>query len=472
MSAAETLMRGVRRLTGDGAWLRRLHPAYAEASKAFSSLAQADEAERERAIAALEERAYGWARETPYGARHAGRPGSAQSAWPALEKRQLRDDPEAFITRSSGVPAATGGSSGVPLALVRSPGSVAAEQGAIDHVLRLADIDPRRARIAVCRAQPLGTRADGSPVVSRRIGRLRLMLSPYTLDEAHIERYAAEIASFAPDVLMIHPTALGSLLELAERADARVSVPVVLTSSEVLLPGLRERAAVQLGARVVDLYGMAERVALAYSLEPGEYRFLAGYGAVELVPAATAATAPAATVSAPAPASAPASAPVSAPASTPAALAPYEILGTGLWNPRMPLVRYRTGDIALLPASYGPAEVRQVALGVLPFSGILGRADDWVLLPGGAKAVGMSHLLWGVEHVERMQVRQRADGSLVVAIAPAPGYGEADAERILANARTLVGEGLPVTVTPVSEFTVLPNGKSPFVVREGVPDAR
>ena len=53
-----------------------------------------------------------------------------------------------------------------------------------------------------------------------------------------------------------------------------------------------------------------------------------------------------------------------------------------------------------------------------------------------------------------------------------PGYGEADAARILDNAHTVLGTGLPVTVTAVSEFTVLPNGKSPFVIREDVPDAR
>ena len=467
MSAADSLMRGVRRLVGDGAWFRRLHPTYAEASRLFSSLQSAPDAERERTIAVLEQRAYGWARKTSYGMRReerpdtsraagappAGRPHASPTVWPAIEKSSVRDDPTAFITGGPGIGAATGGSSGMPLKLVRSVGSVAAEQAAIDHILRLADVEPRRARIAVCRAQPLGTRAGGDPVVSRRVGRLRLMLSPYTLNEAHIERYVADLTSFAPDVLMIHPTALGSLLELAERVGARVSIPVVLTSSEVLLPVQRQRAAERLGARVIDLYGMAERVALAYSLTPGEYRFLAGYGVVELVPA---------------------SAPVSAPsaAGSPAPGAPYEVLGTALWNPRMPLVRYRTGDIALLPVSYGPAEVRRVASGTLPFSGILGRADDWVRLPGGARAVGMSHLLWGVEHIERMQVRQRADGSLVVAIAPMPGYGEADAARILDNAHTVLGTGLPVTVTAVSEFTVLPNGKSPFVIREDVPDAR
>ena len=34
----------------------------------------------------------------------------------------------------------------------------------------------------------------------------------------------------------------------------------------------------------------------------------------------------------------------------------WEIVGTGLWNTAMPLVRYRTGDLVRLPADWGEAE--------------------------------------------------------------------------------------------------------------------
>ena len=43
-----------------------------------------------------------------------------------------------------------------------------------------------------------------------------------------------------------------------------------------------------------------------------------------------------------------------------------EIVGTGFWNEALPLVRYRTGEVAIVPQSYSPSDLEDVALGLKP----------------------------------------------------------------------------------------------------------
>ncbi len=53
----------------------------------------------------------------------------------------------------------------------------------------------------------------------------------------------------------------------------------------------------------------------------------------------------------------------------------WEIVGTGLWNTSMPLVRYRTGDLVRLPAHWRERERDEAALGFRPSKRIEGRGN-------------------------------------------------------------------------------------------------
>jgi phenylacetate-CoA ligase len=377
------------------------------------------------------------ARATPYGRRVDG--GDQLASWPLLEKSELRAEPDAF--RAPGlhvcVRGSTGGTTGLPLRLVRSLPSVVAEQAALDLVLERLGVRPGSERMAVLRADSIKDPADRSPPfwIFTHGGR-RLVLSPHHLEPGSVAEYARVLREFQPQVLWVYPTALESLCRLLLGAGLQLGIPRVHASSEVLGAHTWRLARLALNApAIADYYGQAERVAFAAAYKPAEYRFVPGYSRVELVPFAQE-----------------------------GASALYEIVGTSLWNLAMPLVRYRTGDLVRLPAAWGATELAQVACGARPFSGVLGRSGEFLLTPEGARITGINHFPREVANVHRIQViQERVDEVRLLVLADA-GYAPQDAERLLANVRAKLPPSMRVTVERCERLEQTALGKTPFVI--------
>jgi phenylacetate-CoA ligase len=377
------------------------------------------------------------ARRSAYGRKAGG--GGALSSWPLLEKTALRAEPDAL--RVPGlvvcVRGSTGGTTGLPLRLVRSLQSVVFEQASLDWLLEKLGVQPGRMRMAVLRADSIKDPADREPpfwILTH--GARRMVLSPHHLCAATVADYARALRDFQPDVLWVYPTALESLCRLLLGAGLRLGVPRVHASSEVLGPRAWQLARQALdGPVIADYYGQAERVAFAVAFEPGVYRFLPGYSHVELVPFA---------------------------AQGEDTL--YEIVGTSLWNLAMPLIRYRTGDLVSLPTAWGAAELEEVALGMRTFAGVLGRSGEFLLTPEGVRITGINHFPREVGHVRRIQViQERLDEVRLLVLADA-GYSAQDAQRLLANVRAKLPPSMRVSVELCERLEQTALGKTPFVI--------
>lgn len=377
------------------------------------------------------------ARRSPYGRRVGG--GETLSSWPLLEKNTLRAQPDAL--RAPGlfvsVRGSTGGTTGLPLRLVRSLESVVSEQAALDWVLERLGVQPSRMRMAVLRADSIKDPADRNPpywILTH--GARRMVLSAHHLSADTVRDYARALREFQPDVLWVYPTALESLSRLLLGAGLRLDIPRVHASSEVLGPRTWKIARQALGQPMIaDYYGQAERVAFAAAFEPGVYRFLPGYSAVELVRFA---------------------------AQGDETL--YEIVGTSLWNLAMPLVRYRTGDLVSLPSAWGGAELDEVALGERPFGGVLGRSGEFLLTPEGARITGINHFPREVGHVRRIQVIQERVDEVRLLVLAEDGYSQHDAQRLLANVRAKLPPSMRVSLELCERLEQTALGKTPFVI--------
>ena len=275
-------------------------------------------------------------------------------------------------------------------------------------MIRALDLDPRTARIAVLRADAVKRASDDRPPFwIYAAGGRRLVLSSAHLSERTLPSFLSELRKFRPDVLWVHPTMLEVLCRLLARSGEVLRVPGVLASSEVLAPEVWKLARELIGCAIVDYYGLAERVAFAHASSSGEYFFLPGYAAIELLPHASEGNEGC-----------------------------YEIVGTSLWNTAMPLVRYSTGDLIRTTTRCGERELEEIAYGIRPFSGVIGRSQDVLLSPDGrAVTPGVSHIAHGVQHLLRLQIVQHAADHIVLRVLAGPQFSHADADRLMRNAQ-------------------------------------
>lgn len=428
----------LKRLASGDRWLRRNPLFYGAIVRTLEELTQASLQER---IAFTEQRlarVLRAARRTAYGA-------TVDEAlpikqWPLLEKAPVRDAPERFHARPAwcAARASTGGTTGMPLRLIRSLQSVVAEQACIDRMLATLGVDPAHMRMAVLRGDNIKASTDLTPPFwSHTHGGRRLIFSTNHLNRSTIDAYCDALRSFAPDVLWVYPSALDSFCRLLAETGRGVPVPRVLSSSEMLPESVWRLAQACLGCRLLDYYGQAERVSFAYAQRAGEYFFLPGYAYVEFLPCGT-----------------------------DGEQQELEIVGTALWNTAMPLVRYRTGDLIRVPVGYGRTELNEIAYGVRAFPGVIGRANDVLLAPDGTSLlIAINHIPRGVAHLLRLQVVQRALDHVVLRALVEPRFGAAQTAQLLANARAKIPAEVRIDVEIAAALERTANGKTPFIVR-------
>jgi phenylacetate-CoA ligase len=376
------------------------------------------------------------ARETRYGRNF----GDTLEAWPILAKSQVRQDPSALVIPGSvRVPATTGGTTGYPLPLYHSLRGIAAEQVFLDDLLSPHGLSWARARIAVLRGDAVKRVDDRQPPFARiSHGGRRLILSSPHLTHATLDWFLQRVDAFKPDLLYSMPTMLANLLMLLAQTGRKLHVPLVLCSSECLDAKLYSRVQSELGAHVIDYYGQTERSAFAVRTGEEEWRFEPAYGRVELL------TSPADEI-------------VDGRRHVP-------IVATGYWSDSQPLIRYYTGDYAVVPAS-NHSDLTAIAMGDQPFFGIAGRDDEYVFTPDGRRIAALNHLPREVRNVLQVQVIQDALDHLLIRILATPQFGCEDQARLLANARAKVPACMKIEITPVDHLETTPQGKAPFILR-------
>jgi phenylacetate-CoA ligase len=357
--------------------------------------------------------------------------------WPVLEKEQIRDTPQALRRGRPWVssPATTSGTTGLPMELWRSFRSLAVEQAAIDRLLIRQGINPRNYRAAILRGDDIKRPTDQSPPFWELVGGgRRLIFSSNHLNARTIDAFAGALDEFRPDVLHAYPTVLESFCLLLRSVVGRqIRIPLTICSSEVLSDQTWDLALAALDTVLLDYYGQAERVAFAYAFEPGAYLLLPGYSHNELVLYDREEDADL-----------------------------YELIATGLWNLKMPLVRLRTGDLLRVPRG---GDLERVRWGVEPFDGIVGRSGDYLIGPDGDRLVGIDHIPRGVSNVVRMQVIQERPDYVRLLVLPGAGFSTQDRAALIANAAKKLPSTMRVTVETTTELERTSGNKAPFVIR-------
>lgn len=363
---------------------------------------------------------------------------------PLIDKAMLRGEreryyPNAGRARAWWLSGKTSGTTGTPLEIFRSYSSALWEQAFHVQHWRWAGLPPLGRQVVL--------RGDLVVPVDRRTapywvhdwtGR-QLFVSSRHLNRTTLPSIAQALRAFGATQLRAYPSAASELARLAEAAGIPIRFDAVITGSEVLYPLQRELIAQVFGARVFDFYGMAERVAFAAECEHGRMHVHPGYSLVEIVDEHGASTDGVGAV-----------------------------VGTTFHNLAMPLLRYRLNDSARWGREPCPCGRTHPTIEALS-----GKVEERVFDLDG-QAVSPSVITFafkGVAHIERAQVAQVAPDRWLLRIVPGAGFGDADAQALLANFSQLVSSRLNVQIALVEAIPNLPSGKFKWVSQESPPTA-
>jgi len=355
--------------------------------------------------------------------------------WPILEKESIRANPQALrVGRWPTIAATTSGTTGTPLQLQRSLTCVVAEQAMVDRMLAASGLTPWSCRAAILRGDDVKSLGDRTPPFWQFAnGGQRLVFSSNHLDARSVGHFVDALRRYRPDVIFAYPTALESLCALMLQRGDRLQVPLAGCSSEVLTKATADLAKAALGSRVVGYYGQAERVAWAQGNPDDGYRFDPTYAVVELRPV-----------------------------ESDDDLDTYEVIGTGLWNLAMPLIRYRTGD--QIKAHKG-SNATAIAEGREKFHSIVGRSNDYLVAPSGAHLIALNHIPRNVPHVVRAQFVQNSVHSVTLLVVPGPGFDEQSRRLLLEHASVKLPPTMNIHIETTTQLMRNRAGKAPLVIR-------
>lgn len=325
----------------------------------------------------------------------------------------------------------TGGTTGTPLTVFATPDALRRNYAFFSRFrgwtgaggsVRTATFAGRTI-VAPDRARP--------PFWRRNLASRQLLLSSYHLRPDTLPAYVEALVRFEPELIDSYPSSLRPLARwIVDNSDVRVRPRAVITSSETLddpTRGLLERA---FDCRVFDHYGAAEMAAFITQCEAGRYHPNPEFGIIEILENGEPAAA-------------------------------GEIVATGFVNPAMPLVRYATGDRAVIGEEPCPCGR---AFPVL--ERIEGRMDDVIVTPDGRWVGRLDPIFKSGGGIVETRVVQDGMRHLRVEIVPSPEYADEDGRTVCTELQRRVGPAMDIDLRLVERLPRTAGGKLRTVVNE------
>lgn len=346
---------------------------------------------------------------------------------PLLEKHELREHGDALHSSRApgGLKATTSGTSGTPIAVMRSHRSWAHAHANVFRGWHWHGIE-----VGDRYAYFWGLALDAS---GRRQAALRdaifnrERLSAFEITPAGAREFYDRLRARPARFGFGYPSAVTHFADevAAQGLDGRaLGLRAVITTSEVLRDEQRERLERTFGCRAVDSYGAAEVGVTGFECEHGGMHVPIESVVVDLMPAEGGV---------------------------------QEALVTDLFNFSQPVIRYRIGD------SVAPAPAACRCGRALPLLGrIQGRAGEFITLPDGRRINGLLPYYIFRPHAKSGMVREyqfvhSADGRIELRVLPGDAWS--DGAKSAIEAEVTAGLGVPVALRRVERIERTGRGK-------------
>lgn len=267
-----------------------------------------------------------------------------------------------------------------------------------------------------------------------------LILSSYHLTEENILTYIDKIRNFKPKYIQAYPSSITIIAKYMKNKNIPPieGLKAVLCGSENMYPGQRELIEETFGCRLYSWYGHAERVILGGECECSEnYHIFPEYGIFEVVDN-------------------------EGHEITDSNKEGY-LVGTSLTNFVMPLIRYRTDDLALVDQKSCSC-IRNYPL----IHDVKGRwVQEFIIAPQNRKisltAMNMHSDLF--DNVEQYQFYQDQVGEITLNIIPGSKYSQNDQNRIYSELSNKLGNDVTLLIKTVEQISRTPSGKQMFLIQ-------
>jgi len=358
---------------------------------------------------------------------------------PLLTKDQITEYKHELIAenyRNRLLKTNTGGSTGNPLELYWERGRTrTAERAFMWRQWRWAGFEYGD-RTAVLRGQTVRETIHYDPIDQH------LFLSSFELNDHTAPQYIAELRRFKPKSIQAYPA---SITVLANYMKCHGEPPleglkVVLAGSENLYPAQRKLIEEVFHCRVYSWYGHGEVTTLAGGCDYSEhYHVYSEYGFTELVdPEGNVLNWEQGVKG--------------------------EIVGTGFNNWAMPLIRYRTADIAVV----GPPTCK-CGRNYPLWERIEGRKQEYVVARDGS-LIPLTALIFGQHYnafakIKRLQVVQERPGEMLIRLIVNEAWSQADEVELHAEMSKVLDNDWLLNFDYVMSIDFTTAGKHRFVVQ-------
>ena len=361
---------------------------------------------------------------------------------PFLTKKDIFDSGTSMVStsipKSRRFTSLTGGTTGNPIELVFDLNSHSKEWAFMHTQWKRVGYTPDQRKVTI-----IGVPFQGKMELVTKVNPLHneLLISPFQLNEEHFNKIIEKILNFMPSYIHGLPSCVSILADYMIKTNKKIpGIKAVLCSSENIMNQQRSLIEQAFKARLFSWYGHTEKAVLGGECEYDTgYHIFPDYGYTELIDEKN------------------------KPVETIGSVG--EIVGTSFVNMAQPLIRYRTGDLAVYKANQCSLCKRNYLI----IEKVVGRRDFDILIDRNKKIIPFIALDLQKKifcNVFQWQFIQKTPGIVQVNILANSKVSQMDLDQLGKELAKQTNERLFFNLSIVNELIKTRSGKTKVIINE------
>ncbi len=254
----------------------------------------------------------------------------------------------------------------------------------------------------------------------------RTFFSSYHMSDAKLPAYLRALRELKPRWIQGRPSSLTILASYIADSGDRLDHDVewITSASENLTDQQANLIETTFGVRPLQHYGMAEAIGNISQHPDRELRVDEDFATIEFLDHTETTT--------------------------------KRIVGTNVSNLATPLIRYDSGDLALLDTESFPRKVKKFE----------GRGEDFIVLEDGQRIGAVNRIFEDSVNIKEAQIRQNVPGKITVHVVKRPKYSNDDETALLSSLRFYLGSEIDVRLKYRTMVERTPSGKVRAVISD------